>query len=52
VLAAFDGTRCADFLRYLVQVTGAGEGYQMRSHSPVTSAARARKPVRNATLLA
>jgi hypothetical protein len=26
VLAAFDGTRCAGFLRYLVQVIGAEEG--------------------------
>jgi GNAT superfamily N-acetyltransferase len=37
VLAAFDGSRCAGFLRYLVQVTGAEEGRPavMRNDEPL-----------------
>ena len=33
VLAAFDGTRCAGFLRYLVQVIGAEEGRPAVMHN-------------------
>jgi GNAT superfamily N-acetyltransferase len=33
VLGAFDGTRCAGFLRYLIQVIGAGEGRPAVMHN-------------------